>query len=124
MSYEELDVFIEYDADTGCIPNLQLKIKLANETLVQKHHNPISKPLYRDVKEYVQKPLGLRWIQKSTSTHSSPVDKSLCPSVNFRVLNRKTVPNYHPLPGIQDLPDNLRGYSWFLIKSVHTTGVC
>lgn len=63
MSFEELNVFTKYDTDTGWIPNLQLKIKLANEAQVQKHHNPISKPLNREVKEYVQKPLGLRWIR-------------------------------------------------------------
>lgn len=51
MSYEELDVFTKYDTGAGCIPNLELKIKLANETLVQKRHNPISKPLYSEVKE-------------------------------------------------------------------------
>lgn len=35
--------------------------------------------------------------------------------VDFRGLNRKTVPDRHPLPRIQDLLDNLGGYSWFSI---------
>lgn len=61
----------------------------------------------------MQKPRGLRWIRKSTSTYSSPV--VYVRKKDFRVLNRKTVPNYHALPCIQDLPDKLRGYSWFSI---------
>ena len=35
--------------------------------------------------------------------------------VHFRELNRKTVPDRHPLPRIQDLLDNLGGYAWFSI---------
>lgn len=88
MTYEELDVFTKYDTDTGCIPNLQLKVKLANETLVQKRHNPISKPLHRIGAE-------TPWPQTDTKVNLNILftrrlcpgkkDKSLCPSVDFRV---------------------------------------
>ncbi|KAI4892839.1 hypothetical protein NFI96_032213, partial [Prochilodus magdalenae] len=42
-------------------------------------------------------------------------DSSLRLCVDFRELNRKTVPDRHPLPCIQDLLDNLGGHSWFSI---------
>ena len=42
-------------------------------------------------------------------------DKSLRLCVDFRGLNRKTVADRHPLPRIQDLLDELGGYSWFSI---------
>lgn len=71
--YEESDVFAKDDADIGCIPNLQLKIQLDDETPVQKCYNTIPKPLYREVKEDVQKLLDHSWITKSTSPYSSPV---------------------------------------------------
>lgn len=121
MLYEESDVFAKDDADIGCIPNLKLKIQLNDETPVQKRYNAIPKPLYGEVKEYVQKLLDHGWIRKSTSPYSSPVvcvrkkDKSLRLCVDYRALNRKTVPDRHPLPRIQDLLDNLGGYSWFSI---------
>ncbi|KAL7829085.1 hypothetical protein SRHO_G00327190 [Serrasalmus rhombeus] len=73
------------------------------------------------VKGYVQTLLEKGWITKSTSFYSSPVvcvwkkDSSLRPCVDFRELNRKTVPDRHPLPRIQDLLDNLGGHSWFSI---------
>lgn len=35
--------------------------------------------------------------------------------VDFRGLNKKTIPDCHPLPCNQDLLDNLGGYSWFSI---------
>lgn len=61
------------------------------------------------------------WIKKSSSPYSSPVvcvrkkDKSLRLCVDFRGLNRKTITDRHPLPRIQDLLDNLGGFSWFSI---------
>ncbi|KAL0152667.1 hypothetical protein M9458_052390, partial [Cirrhinus mrigala] len=42
-------------------------------------------------------------------------DMSLRLHVDFRGLNSKTIPDHHPLPRIQDLLDNLGGYSWFSI---------
>lgn len=121
MLYEESDVFAKDDSDIGCIPNLQLKIHVRDETPVQASYNSVPKPLYKEVKDYVQNLLDHGWIRKSTSPYSSPVvcvrkkDKSLRLCVDFRGLNRKTVPDRHPLPRIQDLLDNLGGYSWFSI---------
>lgn len=141
MLYNESDVFAKEDGDIGCIPSLQLKINLKDETPVQKTYNSIPKPLYKEVKDYVQNLLDRGWIKKSTSSYSSPVvcvrkkDSSLRLCVDYRELNRKTVPDRHPLPRIQDLLDSLGGFTWFSIldqgsayhqgfvdeKSQHTT---
>lgn len=121
MLYEQSDVFAQSDSDIGCIPSLQLKINLKDDTPVQTSYNSVPKPLYKEVKEYVQNLLDNGWIRKSTSPYSSPVvcvrkkDKSLRLCIDFRGLNRKTIADRHPLPRIQDLLDNLGGYSWFSI---------
>ena len=121
MLFEESDVFSRDDGDIGCVPSLKLKIHLKDDVPVQKSYNAIPKPLYSEVKEYVQNLLERGWITKSTSSYSSPVvcvrkkDLSLRLCVDFRELNRKTVPDRHPLPRIQDLLDNLGGHSWFSI---------
>lgn len=121
MLFDQSDIFARDDADIGCIPDLQLKIHLTDHTPVQKSYNAIPKPLYREVKEYVQNLLDRGWIRKSTSSYSSPVvcvrkkDLSLRLCVDFRGLNSKTVSDRHPLPRIQDLLDNLGGYVWFSI---------
>ncbi|KAL6455438.1 hypothetical protein MHYP_G00361400 [Metynnis hypsauchen] len=121
MLYEESDVFSRDDGDIGCVPSLKLKIHLKDDIPVQKSYNAIPKPLYNEVKVYVQTLLERGWITKSTSSYSSPVvcvrkkDSSLRLCVDFRELNRKTVPDRHPLPRIQDLLDNLGGHSWFSI---------
>lgn len=73
MLYNESDVFAKEDGDIGCIPSLQLKINLRDEAPVQKTYNSIPKPLYKEVKDYVQNLLDRGWIKKSTSSYSSPV---------------------------------------------------
>lgn len=121
MLYDESDVFAHDDGDMGCIPNLKLKTNLKDDTPVQKCYNSIPKPLYKEVKEYVQTLLDRGWIKKSSSAYSSPVvcvrkkDSSLRLCVDFRELNRKTIPDRHPLPRIQDLLDSLGGFTWFSI---------
>lgn len=121
MLFEESDVFTKEDGDIGCIPDLQLKINTADDNPVQKCYNSIPKPLYTEVKEYVQNLLDRGWVRKSVSANSSPVvcvrkkDHSLRLCVDFRELNRKTIPDRHPLPRIQDLLDSLGGNTWFSI---------
>lgn len=121
MLYEESDVFAHDDGDIRCIPNLKLKINLKDDTPVQKCYNSIPKPLYKVVKEYVQNLLDRGWIKKSSSAYSSPVVcirkkySSLRLCVDFRELNRKTIPDRHPLSRIQDLLDSLGGFTWFSI---------
>lgn len=121
MLYEESDVFAREEGDIGCIPGLQLKINTTDNSPVQKTYNSIPRPLYKEVKEYIQNLLDRGWISKSVSSHSSPVvcvrkkDNGLRLCVDFRELNRKTISDRHPLPRIQDLLDNLGGNSWFSI---------
>lgn len=73
MLYDESDVFGKSDSDIGCIPSLQLKIYLKDDSPVQTSYNSVPKPLYKEVKEYVQNLLDQGWIRKSTSSYSSPV---------------------------------------------------
>ncbi|KAL2097877.1 hypothetical protein ACEWY4_007084 [Coilia grayii] len=121
MLYEESDVFAEEDGDIGCIPKLKLKINLSDNHPVQRSYNSIPKPLLREVKDYVQNLLDRGWVRKSESAYSSPVvcvrkkDSSLRLCVDYRDLNRKTMPDRHPLPRIQDLLDRVGGNSWFSI---------
>lgn len=121
MLYEESDVFAGEEGDIGCIPDLQLKIKVVDNNPFQKCYNSIPKPLYKEVKDYVQNLLDRGWIRKSSSSYSSPVvcvrkkDQSLRLCMDFRGLNKKTFADRHPLPRIQDLLDCLGGNSWFSI---------
>lgn len=121
MLCEEAGAFARDGDDIGCIPSLQMSITLTDEIPVQRAYSAVPKPLFKEVKEYVQELLMRGWIVKSKSPYAAPVvcvrkkDGSLRLCIDYRLLNKKTVPDRHPLPRIQDLTDTLGGYTWFSI---------
>lgn len=98
-----------------------MNIILKDDIPVQRSYAAVPKPLYKEVKEYIQDLLAKKWIIKSKSPYSAPVVcvrkkvRSLRLCIDCRLLNQKTVPDRHPLPQIQDLINALGRYSWFSI---------
>ena len=109
---EETDSFAKDDSDIGCISGLKLDIDLHDETPVQKNYVAVPKPLYPEVKAYIEDLLNRNFIRKSTSPYSSPVvcvrkkDQTLRLCVDNRALNSNTRPDRHPIPRIQETLDN------------------
>lgn len=52
--YEECGAFLRNSDGIGCIPSLQMEIRTKDEIPVQRAYTSIPKPLYREVKEYIQ----------------------------------------------------------------------
>lgn len=50
---EECLAFSRDSGDIGCIPSLQMEIRLKDDTPVQRAYASTPKPLYREVKEYI-----------------------------------------------------------------------
>lgn len=121
MLQEECEAFAYDSEDVGCIPSLKMHITLHDTSPVQKTYMSVPKPLHSEVKEYLQDLLRRGWITHSRSPYSSPVvcvrkkDGTLRLCVDFRELNRKSVPDRHPIPRIQDMLDALGGSSWFSV---------
>ena len=118
---EEAESFARDDSDVGCIRDLELNLDLEDQTPVQKNYVAVPKPLYPEVKAYIEDLLNRDFIRKSSSSYSSPVvcvrkkDQSLRLCVDYRALNKKTRPDRHPIPRIQETLDNLGGNSWFSV---------
>ena len=116
---EEADSFSKTDDDVGTAEELQVEINLTDTVPVQKKYTSIPRPLYAEVKQYVEGLLNRGWIQKSRSAYSSPVvcvrkkDKTLKPCIDYRQLNLKTIRDSHPLPKVQDTLESLGGNQWF-----------
>ena len=110
---EESESFSKNDDDIGSVPELKLGINLTDKTPVQKNYVAVPRPLYPEVKAYIEDLLNRNFIRKSNSSYSSPVvcvrkkDESLRLCVDYRALNQKTVPDRHPIPRIQESLDNL-----------------
>ena len=114
---EEADSFAKDDNDVGCIPDLKLDLDLEDQTPVQKNYVAVPYPLYPEMKAYIEDLLNRNFIKKSSSSYSVQRKKykSIRLCVDFRALNKKTRPNRHPIPRIQEMLDNLNGLSWFSV---------
>ena len=70
---EEVNAFWGNDSDVDNIPDLQLEINLTDEIPVQKSYINVPKPLFSEVKNYIEDLLNRGFINKSKSAYSSPV---------------------------------------------------
>ena len=64
MLRDEAESFSKGDEDVGCVEGLQLNINLSDSRPVQKNYTAIPKPLYPEVKQYVEDLLNCGWVQK------------------------------------------------------------
>ena len=98
-----------------------MNINLTDNIPVQKNYVAVPRPLYPEVKAYIEDLLNKNFIRKSTSPYNSPVvcvrkkDQSLRLCIEFRALNQTTIPDRHPIPRIQETLDNLGGNAWFSV---------
>lgn len=119
MLREECASFSRTEDDIGCIEKLQLSISLKDTKPVAKAYLSVPKPLYREMKDYLNDLIAQGWVEKSNSPYASPVvcvrkkDGSLRLCIDFREVNRKTLPDRQPIPRVQDIMDGLGGNSWF-----------
>ena len=67
MLYEERDAFCTSSQDVGCAEGLKHKIILPDPTPVQKHYIAVPKPLYPELKRYIEDLLNRGFIQRSKS---------------------------------------------------------
>lgn len=117
MLREECASFSRTEDDIGCIEKLQLRISLKDTEPVAKAYLSVPKPLYREMKDYLNNLIAQGWVEKTNSPYASPVvcvrkkDGSLRLCIDFREVNRKTLPDRQPIPRVQDIMDGLGGNS-------------
>ena len=118
---EECHSFAKSEEEIGCVKELELEINLSDERRVQKNYTAVPKPLYGEVHHYVEDLLNRGWIKHSKSPYSSPVvcvrkhngDLRLC--IDYRELNRRTVPDRFPSPKVQETLEALGGSQYFFL---------
>ena len=116
---EETDSFSLDDDDIGYAKDLVLDLRLKDDTPVQRNYVSFPKPLYPEVKSYIQDLLNRGFIKPSQSAYSSSVlcvrkpDNSLRLCVDYRLLNAKTVSDKHPIPKVEETLENLGENRWF-----------
>ena len=97
MLVEEAESFSKTDDDVGRAEELQVDINLTDSVPVQRKYTTIPRPLYPEIKQYVEDLLNRGWIQESKSAYSSPIvcvhkkDGSLRLCVDYRQLATATL---------------------------------
>ena len=105
--------------DLGDLPDLQMEIALCDTVPVCVPHRHVPRPLYDEVKNFVNDLIVNNWVRESKSPYSSPIvcvrkkDQSLRLCIDYRMLNRKIIPDKQPIPRIQEILDGLGGQEWF-----------
>ena len=119
MLREECSSFSKSDDDIGCIKKLKLSISLKDMDPVARTYLGVPKPLYKEMKDYLNNLIAQGWVTKSYSPYASPdvcvrkKDGSLRLCIDYRPLNKKTHPDRQPIPRVQDILNSLGGHSWF-----------
>lgn len=73
MLRQEAGAFARSDDYVGCVEILELEIQLKDNQPVLTNYISIPKPLYGEVKEYLEDLINRNWICKSRSAYSSPM---------------------------------------------------
>lgn len=73
MLREESESFSRSDYDIGCVGNQQMNISLKDIDTVLRTYLSVPKPLYKEMKDYLQNLIAQGWVKKSISSYSSPV---------------------------------------------------
>lgn len=87
----------------------------------RKYFVSIPRPPYPEVKGYIENLPNRGFISKSSSPFSSSVvcvrkkDGGMRLCVDYRELNKKTVPDRHPIPRIKEALGRLGGNLWFSV---------
>ena len=103
----------------GYAPELELEIKLLDQKPVEKNYINVPRPLYPEIKQYVEDLLNRGFITKSKSSYLSPVgcvhkkDGGMRLCIDYQELNKRSVADRHPILKIQETLDTLGRNSWF-----------
>ena len=73
MLREESEVFATDDTDIDNVDHNKMNIRLKDDIPCQATYNSIPRPLYQELKHYVEDLLNKQWITNSHLEYSSPV---------------------------------------------------
>ncbi|KAJ8044512.1 hypothetical protein HOLleu_07281 [Holothuria leucospilota] len=113
------DAFSKDDLDIGCTSEVRHEIKLTNDTPFRQKSRRIPPADFNDAREHIQELLQKEIIRESSGPYASPIvlvrkkNGDLRLTVDYRLLNSRTVRDQYNIPKIEDTFHSLSGAAWF-----------
>lgn len=120
------DVFSLDEWDVGLATGVEHSIRLADDRPFRERSRRLAPADIDDVRRHIQELLAAGIIKESRSPYASPIviarKKSgkvrMC--IDYRTLNRRTIPDQYTTPRIDDALDCLSGSRWFTVLDLRS----
>lgn len=123
---ERPNVFSTEEWDVGLAKGVEHHIRLTDETPFRERSRRISPADLDDLRRHLQGLLAAGVIKESRSPYASPIvlarkkSGQLRMCVDYRTLNRRTIPDQYTVPRIDDALDCLTGSKWFSVLDLRS----
>ncbi|KAL1258935.1 hypothetical protein QQF64_009512 [Cirrhinus molitorella] len=123
---ERKDVFSSGEFDVGCSRSTQHHIRLTEDKPFRERSRRLAPAEVEDVRQHLEKLKGAGIITESRSPYASPIvvvwkkNGQIRMCVDYRTLNRRTVPDQYTVPRIEDALACLNGSRWFSVLDLRS----
>ncbi len=123
---ERKEVFSFDEFDVGCSRSTQHHIRLTEDKPFRERSRRLPPADLEDVRQHLEKLKGAEIIAESRSPYASPIvvvrkkNGQIRMCVDYRTLNRRTVPDQYTVPRIEDALACLNGSKWFSVLDLRS----
>lgn len=123
---QRADVFSMHDWDVGLAQGVEHHIRLTDTRPFRERSRRLAPADIEDVRRHIQELLAAGIIKESRSPYASPIviarkkNGSVRMCIDYRTLNRRTVPDQYTTPRIDDALDSLSGSKWFSVLDLRS----
>ena len=120
------NAFSTKEWDVGLAKGVEHRIRLSDNTPFRERSRRIAPADLDDLRRHLQGLLAAGIIKESRSPYASPIvlarkkNGQLRMCVDYRTLNRRTIPDQYTVPRIDDALDCLSGSKWFSVLDLRS----
>lgn len=123
---ERANVFSTHEWDVGLAKEVEHHIRLNDPRPFRERSRRLAPADIEDIRNHLQELLHAGIISESRSPYASPIvvarkkNGSVRMCIDYRTLNKRTVPDQYTLPRIDDALDSLSGSKWFSVLDLRS----
>lgn len=120
------EVFSQSEWDLGCAKGVEHEIRLHDERPFRERSRRLPPADFEDVRKHLQELQNAGIISPSRSPYASPIvvvrkkNGKIRMCVDYRTLNRRTIPDQYTMPKIEDALHSLSGSKWFSVLDLRS----